>query len=106
MSNIYTDKRLLSETEFQAAIEGKNISEQNRDIAYGVFVLGLKQSAFVQKYNLSKSAVSKTCSGVWKSHLMRIGELVEVNVTIHKRDAFIVRKLEKKALGKLKRPAG
>ncbi len=64
-------KKRLTKAEFVTATEGLDVGQQTLDIAHGVLVEGIPQSAFVEKFHLTRGAVSQAVGRVWTSHQSR-----------------------------------
>jgi len=91
----------MSKDEFREAIKGLDIGPQNLDIAEGVLVLGEQQTVYMEKYGLSRGAVSQTVNRVRKAHqelLINRSGMERVTVVLPEHQAFIVKKWAEDAL--------
>ena len=98
-------KRLTAET-FERVVSGMNLTEQNRQIAFGVLVEGGKQKDFARKYGITPGAVSHLVTRVLK-RAAQVQEMHEQNtlppgfvrlkhVILPQEHADYVRKLDQK----------
>lgn len=96
-----TKPKQLTESQFHAAIEGLEVGERTRQIAYGVLVQGRPQSEFVESLGLTKGAVSQAVRRVVSSHEARPPKGFErVTVVLPEHQAYIVRRWAEEALRK------
>lgn len=87
-------KKVLTETQFQQAIQGLDVGQQTIDIARGVLVEGKQQAEFVESLKLTKGAVSQAVKRVWGAHQdQSLPKGYErVNAVLPGHQAFIVKK--------------
>jgi len=86
-------KKRLTESEFQAAIEGLDIGDQTREIAHGVLVKGKPQADYVAMFGVTKGAIWQAVKRVWEAHEACLPHGYEkVTAVLPEHQAFIVRK--------------
>lgn len=86
----------LTEDEFQATINGLDVGEQTKKIAYGVLVKGESQAEHVKSTGLTRGGVSQAVTRVWEAYINRPDTGYErVNVVLPAHRAFIVKKWAK-----------
>ncbi|WP_020565914.1 TrfB-related DNA-binding protein [Methylosarcina fibrata] len=98
--------KLMSMDEFREAIKGLDMGSQNLEIAEGVLVRGEQQTMYMQKFGLSRGAVSQTVNRVRKAHqelLINRSGMERVTVVLPEHQAFIVKKWAEDALKRKKR---
>lgn len=92
-------KKQLTETQFQESIKDLEVGQQTIEIARGVLVEGLQQSAFVRALGLTRGAVSQAVNRIWTVHQEKsLPEGYErVSVVLPEHQAFIVKKWAQQA---------
>ena len=96
-------KKRLTPQQFTAATKGLEVGKQTLEIAYGVLVDGKPQAEFVERFALSKGAVSQAVNRVWATHEVRnVPEGYEVvTALLPGHQAYIVKKWADDAAKKL-----
>ncbi|MTW05860.1 TrfB-related DNA-binding protein [Pseudoduganella ginsengisoli] len=97
-------KKRLTPQQFKAATKNLDVGAQTIEIAYGVLVEGEPQSKFVQKFSLSRGAVSQAVNRVWAAHeVCSVPEGYEVvTALLPARQAFIVKRWACEAAKKIR----
>jgi hypothetical protein len=95
---VYSMKKRLTESQFQAAITDLAVGQQTIDIAHSVLVDGRPQAEFVASLGLSKGAVSQAVNRVWSAAREQLPPGFErVTAILPEHQAFIVKKWEVEA---------
>lgn len=68
-SSVNLMKKQLTIQQFDAIARRLGVSQQTLEIARGVLVEGLSQSTFVEKFGVSKGAVSQAVNRIWDAHI-------------------------------------
>lgn len=91
-------KKQLTKDQFELIINKLDVGQQTLDIAFGVLVDGKKQKYFVEKFGLTKGAVSQAVNRVWNVYKEQMPSGYEkLTVTLPEHQAFIVKKWAKEA---------
>jgi hypothetical protein len=98
----------LTEAQFQACIKGLDISQQTKEIARGVLVLGQPQTTYVKSLGVTKGAVSQAVARVWNAFMSKNlpTGYERVSVVLPEHQAFIVNKWAKDAAIKMRLTTG
>lgn len=71
-------KKSLTTQQFNAAVRLLDVTAQTLEIARGVLVDGVPQSAFVTKFGITKGAVSQAVNRVWEAYIPEGHERITV----------------------------
>lgn len=91
-------KKRLTPEEFERVVSKLDrISDQTREIAYGVLVEGRRQVEFVKATGLTKGAIWQAVQRIWKAHLDSPNEgQRRVTAILPEHQAFLVEQWTKK----------
>ena len=97
-------KKRLTPQQFKVATKGLDVGAQTLEIAYGVLVEGEPQAKFVQRFTLSRGAISQAVNRVWAAHEARnVPEGYKVvTALLPEHQAFIVKRWADEAAKKLR----
>jgi hypothetical protein len=96
-------KKRLTEEQFQKTVDDLNISDQTKEIAFGVLVKDKSQVSYVNTLGLSKGAVWQAVKRVW-DHFEKNNTpegYEKVCVILPEHQAYIVKNWAKKTKDKL-----
>lgn len=96
-------KKVLSEEQFEKAVNDLDIGNQALRIAYGVLVKGRPQIEFAKQFGVTRGAISQTVNRVWNARQDRglPDGYEKVSVVLSERQAYIVKKWAKDTANKL-----
>jgi hypothetical protein len=85
-------RKQLTEAQFLDAIKGLDVGDQTLEIARGVLVEGKPQALFVERFGLSKGAVSQAVNRVFSRAQTLPPGFEQVTAILPRHRAFIVKK--------------
>ena len=97
-------KKRLTPQQFKVATTRLDVGAQTLEIAYGVLVDGKPQAEFVERFTVSRGAVSQAVNRVWAAHEARnVPEGYEVvTALLPEHRAFIVKQWADEAAKKIR----
>ncbi|WP_448949358.1 TrfB-related DNA-binding protein [Lautropia mirabilis] len=94
-------KKRLTEGQFLVATKRLQISKQSLQITHGVLVEGRRHTEFVEKFGITKAAVSQAVRRIWDAADVLPSGFERVSAILPAHQAFIVRKWAARAEEKL-----